>query len=89
MKVGIILNRVNFEEKQIIQVLESNGHKVEQLNNQQLILPLNKSEVFKKDFGSFDVILQRSLSLSRSLYRSRINLKKLPLFQNQKRSLRP
>jgi [lysine-biosynthesis-protein LysW]---L-2-aminoadipate ligase len=70
MKVGIILNRVNFEEKQIIQALEADGHKVEQLNNQQMILQLDKSEKDDKIYTDFDVVLQRSLSLSRSLYSS-------------------
>lgn len=72
MKVGIILNRVNYEEKQIIQALEAEGHKVEQLNNQQMILQLNKSDKNDNYYHGFDIILQRSLSLSRSLYISAI-----------------
>lgn len=72
MKVGIILNRVNYEEKQIIQALESDGHKVEQLNNQQIIFQLNKSDKKDRIFTDFDLVIQRSLSLSRSLYISAI-----------------
>jgi [lysine-biosynthesis-protein LysW]--L-2-aminoadipate ligase len=77
VKVGIILNKVSFEEKELILALEEKGHKVVQLNNQRLYLPLRKpldgrSEDFLKDIKESDVIIQRSLSLTRGLYSSAI-----------------
>ena len=77
MKVGIVLNKVSFEEKEIILALEEKGHKVVQLNNQRFYLPLVKSldgrtEDFLKDIKDADVILQRSLSLTRGMYSSAI-----------------
>ena len=73
MKLGIILNRVNFEEKKIIKQLQKNGHKVVQLNNQRLGLPLhNGKKKLENKFGHLDIILQRSLSLTRGLYSSAV-----------------
>lgn len=73
MKIGIILNRVNFEEKQIIKTLQKKGHDAIQLNNQRLKLPLhNGKNKIIEEFGDLDLILQRSLSLSRGLYTSAI-----------------
>jgi [lysine-biosynthesis-protein LysW]--L-2-aminoadipate ligase len=69
MKLGIILNRVNFEEKQIIKACERLDLPVEQVNNQNLKLNL----AHQKDLESkCDLFLQRSLSHSRSEYTTAI-----------------
>ncbi|MBD3354030.1 MAG: RimK family alpha-L-glutamate ligase [Candidatus Lokiarchaeota archaeon] len=73
MKIGVILNRVNFEEKEIIIKLKERGHKVIQFNNQRLKLNFNalfNNEV--NDFSDVDIVLQRSLSLVRGLYSSAV-----------------
>jgi len=73
MKIGIILNRVNFEEKQIIKSIENKGHKVVQINNQDLILSLKKEKTDIIDkYGELDIIIQRSLSFTRGLYSTAI-----------------
>ncbi|MCP4761219.1 MAG: RimK family alpha-L-glutamate ligase [archaeon] len=71
MKVGIVLNRVNFEEKSIITELKKRGHSVEQINNQRLSFDLNNKKI-NNNIENIDVILNRSLSLSRGLYTAAI-----------------
>ncbi|MHA1819106.1 MAG: ATP-grasp domain-containing protein [Promethearchaeota archaeon] len=73
MRIGIILNRVNFEEKRIIKELESRGHEIKTINNQKLSLKISPdNSEFCGKYGSFDLILQRSMSLFRGLYTSAI-----------------
>jgi [lysine-biosynthesis-protein LysW]--L-2-aminoadipate ligase len=69
MNLGIVLNRVSFEEKQIILACKDLGINVEQINNQRIFLELNS----QKDLDvKSDLILQRSLSLVRALYSTSI-----------------
>jgi len=73
LKIGIVINRVNFEEKQIIHAFESRGHKIIQLNNQRLYLALKKTkDDIQNKYGDLDIILQRSLSYTRGLYSTAI-----------------
>ncbi|MFX1276052.1 MAG: RimK family alpha-L-glutamate ligase [Promethearchaeota archaeon] len=67
MLIGIILNRTTWEIKQLISEFEKRNIKYELLNNQKIYFKLSK----EKDFdisGSFDIILERSLSFLRGLY---------------------
>lgn len=69
MNLGIVLNRVSFEEKQIIKACKKLGINVFQINNQRTFFELNTKQDLEKES---DVILQRSLSLLRGLYSTRI-----------------
>ena len=69
MKIGILLNRVKFEEKQIILACKKHGIDIEQFNNQRMILNLGKAKDIEP---AVDVFLQRALSHSRGLYSTAI-----------------
>ncbi|MBD3193752.1 MAG: RimK family alpha-L-glutamate ligase [Candidatus Lokiarchaeota archaeon] len=70
MKVGIMLNRVTWEIKQLINEFKIKNISYSLLNNQKVFFRLSKNkDAFKEDF---DVILERSLSYMRGLFTSRI-----------------
>jgi len=63
--IGIILNRITWEIKQLIIELEKQNLNYKLLNNQKLYYSLSKD----KDLGeNFDLLLERSLSYLRGLY---------------------
>ncbi len=67
MRVGILLNRITWEVKQIITELEKKNIKHEELDNRKIFYILSK----KKDLNlasDCEVILERSLSYLRGLY---------------------
>ncbi|MHA1291478.1 MAG: RimK family alpha-L-glutamate ligase [Promethearchaeota archaeon] len=65
MLIGIILNRITWEIKQLIIELEKQNLNYKLLNNQKLYYSLSKD----KDLGeNFDLLLERSLSYLRGLY---------------------
>jgi [lysine-biosynthesis-protein LysW]--L-2-aminoadipate ligase len=69
MNLGIVLNRVSFEEKQIILACKELGINVEQIKNEELFLQLNAE---KDPQIKSDVLLQRSLSTIRAIYSTAI-----------------
>ena len=69
MLIGILLNRVTWEVKQIIEELEKQNIKYQLLNNQKIYFKLNKE---KDLLDNFSIILERSLSFFRGLYSSAI-----------------
>lgn len=69
MKLGIVLNRVNFEEKQIIKACDAHGVQAVQFNNQNMSLSLTHQKDLEPQV---DVFLQRSLSHTRSFYTTAI-----------------
>lgn len=69
MNLGIVLNRVSFEEKQIILACKELGINVEQIKNEELFLQLNSE---KDPHIKSDIILQRSLSAVRAVYSTAI-----------------
>lgn len=69
MKLGLVINRINFEEKQILKACEKIGINVLQFNNQQMILDV--SSQLNVD-PPVDLFLQRSLSIIRSIYTTAI-----------------
>jgi lysine biosynthesis enzyme LysX len=69
MELGIVLNRVNKEEKQLLLACKKHNVRVNQFNNQRMTLNL---EATKDIEPKVDVFLQRSLSLSRGLYTTAI-----------------
>lgn len=65
MLIGILINRITWEIRQIIAELEKRNINYKVLNNQKIWFCLNK----KKDLeDNYDVILERSLSYLRGLY---------------------
>lgn len=65
MLVGILINRITWEVKQLIAEFEKNQIKYELLNNQKVYYKLSKEKDLK---SNFDLILERSLSYLRGLY---------------------
>ena len=65
MLVGILINRITWEVKQLIAEFEKNQIKYELLNNQKVYYRLSKEKDLK---SNFDLILERSLSYLRGLY---------------------
>ena len=65
MLIGILLNRVTWEIKQIIKELDHQGIDHELLNNKRIYFELTKKKDLEK---KYDVILERSLSYMRGLY---------------------
>lgn len=65
MLVGILINRITWEVKQLITEFEKNQIKYELLNNQKVYYKLSKEKDLK---SNFDLILERSLSYLRGLY---------------------
>ena len=63
--VGILINRITWEVKQLIAEFEKNQIKYELLNNQKVYYKLSKEKDLK---SNFDLILERSLSYLRGLY---------------------
>ena len=63
--VGIIINRITWEVRQIINELESNQIKYELINNKKVYYKLSKVKDLKE---KYDIILERSLSYLRGLY---------------------
>ena len=75
MFIGIILNRITWEVKQLISEFEKRNIKYELLNNQKIYFKLSK----QKDLGlkdDFNLILERSLSFLRGMYSCAIMEKK-------------
>jgi lysine biosynthesis enzyme LysX len=69
MKLGLMINRVNFEEKQIIKACEKQGIDPIQFNNQRISFDIAHQKNLTPEV---DIILQRSLSLTRALYSTAI-----------------
>ncbi len=69
MKIGILINRVTWEVKQLITEFEKRKINYNLINNQKLFFRLNKEKEFE---GRYDVILERSLSYLRGLYTTAI-----------------
>jgi len=67
--IGILLNRVTWEVKQIIEELEKRNIKYKLLNNQKIYFKLTKEKDLLDDFS---IILERSLSFFRGLYSAAI-----------------
>lgn len=67
--IGILLNRVTWEVKQIIEELEKQNIKFKLLNNQKIFFKLTKEKDLLDDFS---IILERSLSFFRGLYSAAI-----------------
>ncbi len=65
MLIGILINRITWEIKQLITEFDNKQIKYKLLNNQTVYFKLSK-EKDKKD--NFDLILERSLSYLRGLY---------------------
>ncbi len=65
MKLGLVINRVNPEEKAIIKACRKHGVDVHQFNDQRIQLSLNAEKDIQPEV---DMFLQRSLSFSRGLY---------------------
>ncbi|MHA1143940.1 MAG: lysine biosynthesis protein LysX [Candidatus Helarchaeota archaeon] len=66
MNLAIVINKVSWEEKEIIKAARSKGAKVETINNQRIFFDLEKNDL------KADIILQRSLSYFRGLYSTAI-----------------
>lgn len=69
MTIAIMMNRITWEIKQIINEFEKRKVDCTLINNQNLFFNLNKEKDLEKDF---DVILERSLSYIRGLFSSTI-----------------
>lgn len=69
MLIGILLNRVTWEIKQIVKELEKKNLNYELLNNQKLFFKLTNQKDLNK---SYDLFLERSLSYMRGLYATAI-----------------
>jgi len=69
MLIGILLNRVTWEVKQIIEELDKQNVKYKLLNNQKIYFKLTKEKDLSEDFSIF---LERSLSFFRGLYSAAI-----------------
>ena len=69
MLIGILLNRVTWEVKQIIEELEKQNIKYKLLNNQKIYFRLTKEKDLLEDFS---IILERSLSFFRGLFSAAI-----------------
>lgn len=67
--VGILMNRVTWEIKQIIKELEKNQINYDLINNQELQYEITNQKDLEKDYTLF---LERSLSYFRGLYTSSI-----------------
>ena len=67
-RVGILINRIRVEEKQLIRALESRGVEYETLHDGDLQFYLNE----QSGWNRFDVILERSISHSRAVNALRI-----------------
>ena len=63
--IGILINRITWEVKQLIAEFEKNQIKYELLNNQKVYYKLSNEKDLK---NNFDLILERSLSYLRGLY---------------------
>lgn len=80
MKIAVLMNRVSWEIKQLIDEFEKNNIDYDLLNNQRIYFKLNKEKDLQKDY---DVILERSLSYLRGLYSAAIlELKGYKLINN-------
>ncbi|MHC1591437.1 MAG: lysine biosynthesis protein LysX [Candidatus Helarchaeales archaeon] len=66
MNLSIVINKVNWEEKEIIKAARSRGFTVDTINNQRASWNLEKNDL------KADIILQRSLSYFRGLYSTAI-----------------
>lgn len=69
MLIGILLNRVTWEIKQIVKELEKKNLNYELLNNQKLFFKLTNQKDLNKPY---DLFLERSLSYMRGLYATAI-----------------
>ncbi|TXT67040.1 MAG: putative Glutamate--LysW ligase ArgX [Promethearchaeota archaeon] len=69
MRIGILHNRITWEIKEIIQILDKRKIDYDLINNQQIYFKLTREEPFKVHY---DVILERSLSFLRGLYSASI-----------------
>jgi [lysine-biosynthesis-protein LysW]--L-2-aminoadipate ligase len=69
MKLGLLINRINYEEKQILKACEQIGVDLIQFNNQRTTFEISKE---KNIDPPVDVFLQRSLSIIRSIYSTAI-----------------
>jgi [lysine-biosynthesis-protein LysW]--L-2-aminoadipate ligase len=69
MKIGILINRVTWEIKRLIDEFEKRKIDYDLLNNQKIYFKLNKEKDFQ---DQYDVILERSLSYLRGLYSTAI-----------------
>ena len=69
MLIGILLNRVTWEVKQIITALEKQNIKYDIINNQKLHFKLTNKKDLEKPY---DLFLERSLSYMRGLYTTAI-----------------
>jgi len=69
MKLGLVINRINFEEKQILKACEQHGIEVVQFNNQRMTFDIAREKNLTPEV---DLFLQRSLSLTRALYSTAI-----------------
>ena len=65
LKIGILLNRITWEIKQIIKELEKNQVKFKLINNQEIYYTISKQKDLENDI---DIIIERSLSYLRGLY---------------------
>ncbi len=69
MKIGILLNRITWEIKQLIEQFKQKNINFELLNNQRIFFKLNKDKNLKEEC---DLFLERSLSYLRGLYSAAI-----------------
>lgn len=65
MLIGILINRITWEVKQLIAEFDKNQLKYKLLNNQKVYFKLSNNKDLEDDF---DIILDRSLSYLRGLY---------------------
>lgn len=66
MKVGVLYSRARIEEKLILQALEERGIKYELINDQQLILDMDRPSL------DYDIVLERCISHARAMAALRI-----------------
>ena len=69
VKVAVLMNRVSWEIKQLIDEFKKNNIEFELLNNQRIYFKLNKEKDLE---DNYDVVLERSLSYLRGLYSAAI-----------------
>ena len=67
MKIGILVNRITWEVKELKAILEKQGINYKILNNQKIYFKLSRNKDIEQDF---DLFLERSLSYLRGLYTS-------------------
>jgi [lysine-biosynthesis-protein LysW]--L-2-aminoadipate ligase len=72
--VALILSRIRVEEKLLLNALEAAGARVQLVNDEELVLSVERPGVVQPDLSSVhaDVALERSISAARGIYTVRL-----------------